>query len=439
MRPNDEARWIEVAASSPEWDERSEILARFIPEGASVLDLGAGAQGLRTHLAPGSRYQPVDLVPGPDVLLCDFNAGQWPELEQAFDVAVGAGLLEYVLDTPAFLAGLPDLARSAILTYAPRTARETRALRSRRGWVTHLSVHELRGTLDQAGYPWRVIAEWRGQLVLALDLATPDRRLRLASPTPTAADRRWQEQYEALGNAAADDAWVAAQRRSWKAAKLERSRAQLLQQTPGWEWEPDEAENRIEPVAGDDSASASDDDLSEWVATRATGSDLMFVGLDGAGIAEQLADAGHRVLAVRDGETHRSDPKPGIAVIAAPPTDLPAERESFDTVVAAGVLSRDADPLPCLREIVRVLRPGGRLVVIERAEPDVETGAEPLLLSVTIQLLSRQFNVHDAALIEGRSLVAADLTTVPGVPDHALAQALVQTERRLLDALRSGR
>jgi SAM-dependent methyltransferase len=52
-------------------------------------------------------------------------------------------------------------------------------------------------------------------------------------------------------------------------------------------------------------------------------------------------------------------------VVEAPAEKLPFEDASFDTVTLVYVLCTVADPAAALREIARVLRPGGRFLFIE--------------------------------------------------------------------------
>jgi ubiquinone/menaquinone biosynthesis C-methylase UbiE len=54
-----------------------------------------------------------------------------------------------------------------------------------------------------------------------------------------------------------------------------------------------------------------------------------------------------------------------------PPTRLPFEDESFDTVTLVYVLCTVPDPGAALREIARVLRPGGRLLFIEHVRGEI--------------------------------------------------------------------
>jgi ubiquinone/menaquinone biosynthesis C-methylase UbiE len=57
-------------------------------------------------------------------------------------------------------------------------------------------------------------------------------------------------------------------------------------------------------------------------------------------------------------------------VVRAPAEDLPFEDRSFDTVVSTLVLCGVADQRQALREVRRVLRPGGRLLFIEHVRSD---------------------------------------------------------------------
>ena len=62
---------------------------------------------------------------------------------------------------------------------------------------------------------------------------------------------------------------------------------------------------------------------------------------------------------------------PTIAkILRAPAEDLPFEDDSFDTVVSTLVLCGVDDQVRSLREIKRVLRPGGRLLFLEHVRSD---------------------------------------------------------------------
>src|ERR1700745_2231309 len=64
--------------------------------------------------------------------------------------------------------------------------------------------------------------------------------------------------------------------------------------------------------------------------------------------------------------------RPNAKLLRAPAEDLPFNDDSFDTVVATLVLCTVDDQLRALREVRRVLRPGGRLLFIEHVRSDDE-------------------------------------------------------------------
>jgi ubiquinone/menaquinone biosynthesis C-methylase UbiE len=67
---------------------------------------------------------------------------------------------------------------------------------------------------------------------------------------------------------------------------------------------------------------------------------------------------------------HKTDGDPRITVIRAPAEDLPFDDDTFDTVVTSLVLCGVDDQPRALREIRRVLRPGGQLLFMEHVRSD---------------------------------------------------------------------
>ena len=64
------------------------------------------------------------------------------------------------------------------------------------------------------------------------------------------------------------------------------------------------------------------------------------------------------------------DEAPLAKILRAPAEDLPFEDASFDTVVSTLVLCGVEDQARSVREIRRVLKPGGRLLFIEHVRSD---------------------------------------------------------------------
>ena len=154
---NQRVRWQRVASGGPpSWDDRNRVIARFIPDGASVIDLGAGPQTLRDHLGPACRYQPCDLVKGSDdVIVCDFNADPLPYFAPGtFSMAVCSGLLEYVRNTPTFLAGLSATAPEALVSYNVKKPGDSIFSRLARNWCNHFPENVLLRMFRDAGFQY---------------------------------------------------------------------------------------------------------------------------------------------------------------------------------------------------------------------------------------------------------------------------------------------
>jgi ubiquinone/menaquinone biosynthesis C-methylase UbiE len=75
---------------------------------------------------------------------------------------------------------------------------------------------------------------------------------------------------------------------------------------------------------------------------------------------------------VRRLEKHIAERHPGATLLRAPAEDLPFNDDSFDTVVSTLVLCTVDDQPRALREVSRVLKPGGRLLFIEHVRSDDE-------------------------------------------------------------------
>jgi hypothetical protein len=143
------------------WDGRLRLIARRIRPGASVLDLGAGAQSLRGMLPPLCRYTPADREQRtPDTLLFDMDTGVYPD--GRWDVAVMAGVLEYAPNAWDVVTHLADLAPLLLLSYDHGGSLD---YRRRQGWQNHLSRAGLEDLLEDLGYRYRLVARWQGRLI----------------------------------------------------------------------------------------------------------------------------------------------------------------------------------------------------------------------------------------------------------------------------------
>ena len=88
-------------------------------------------------------------------------------------------------------------------------------------------------------------------------------------------------------------------------------------------------------------------------------------------------------------EKHIQASKPEAKLLRAPAEDLPFNDESFDAVVSTLVLCTVDDQPRALREVRRVLRPGGKLLFIEHVRSDDAklAGWQDRLLPLNVRLM----------------------------------------------------
>lgn len=146
---SDVRRWSSVAELSPDWDERTRLLARLIPSQAHVIEFGAGRRQTEQYLAVGCTYVPSDLVDrGTGTFICDLNRRPLPDLSPlGVDTAVFGGVFEYIRDVPSLVAWLSRQVRCCIVSYECARTRHTEwrrlcecGVRARAGWTN--AFHE---------------------------------------------------------------------------------------------------------------------------------------------------------------------------------------------------------------------------------------------------------------------------------------------------------
>lgn len=82
---------------------------------------------------------------------------------------------------------------------------------------------------------------------------------------------------------------------------------------------------------------------------------------------------------------------------------LPFESASFDAVVLNLIVSVVPDPAACVREALRVLRPGGRAVVFDKFLPDTKApGIARRLVNQVATIVGTDVNRRLADMLEGQ-------------------------------------
>jgi ubiquinone/menaquinone biosynthesis C-methylase UbiE len=97
-----------------------------------------------------------------------------------------------------------------------------------------------------------------------------------------------------------------------------------------------------------------------------TGANLPYYGQDVA----SLTVTDPEPAMVRRLRAHARDAAPGAEVLRAPAEDLPFGDATFDVAVSTLVLCGVSDQARALRQLLRVLRPGGQLLFIEHVRAD---------------------------------------------------------------------
>jgi SAM-dependent methyltransferase len=121
-------------------------------------------------------------------------------------------------------------------------------------------------------------------------------------------------------------------------------------------------------------------DLRAAVLAEAQGATLELGAGTGANIAH-YPDAVTELVLTEPGEHMARRLRDKLAasgrdaqVVVAPAERLPFEDGRFDTVTATLMLCTADDPAAALREVARVLRPGGRLLFLEHVRADEDAG-----------------------------------------------------------------
>jgi hypothetical protein len=148
----DTERWSQLDNLATQWDARAAMAAEWIPAGARVLDIGAGAMALGALLQPGCVYQPADVVERrPGCLVIDLNQRQFPT--GSHDFVAFLGVLEYIHDIEWPLQRAAQAAPRMIVTYCTDIGADP-AIRRGLGWVNDLPAAGFVATLERCG--WKV-------------------------------------------------------------------------------------------------------------------------------------------------------------------------------------------------------------------------------------------------------------------------------------------
>ena len=166
-------KWANETSLSSGWIGRTVLLASFIPDASSVLELGAGRRTLERYLPPACSYVASDLVDrGPGTIVCDLNSRPLVHFPPSTAVVFG-GVLEYLIDPRTVLEHVAASADMVILSYATKDVFTSVVGRRSNGWVNDFSERQLEELFNDLGFTARAKTRWEGQLVCRFDRIWP--------------------------------------------------------------------------------------------------------------------------------------------------------------------------------------------------------------------------------------------------------------------------
>lgn len=128
-----------------------------------------------------------------------------------------------------------------------------------------------------------------------------------------------------------------------------------------------------------------------------TGLDLPLLPIGASVVGLDLSPA---MLAVA--RTKPAPPATTLKVMNAEKLELPPA--CFDAAILSLILSVAENPREVLRETLRVLKPGGRLLIWDKFSPSVKPGIFPKALNLVTSLLGTDITRNFARLTEGLDL-----------------------------------
>jgi hypothetical protein len=165
-KQSDINRWKEANELFEDWNERTALLARYVPSNSAVIEFGAGNMSLRNLLPDNCIYIPSDLVKRfEETVVCDLNGPIYIDLSP-FDVAIFSGVLEYVFDIETVFEQLQKEIAHVLLSYACADICTHNRLGN--GWLSDYTQDQLLTIFDRFGYQVVDKQEWRQQMIFNL-------------------------------------------------------------------------------------------------------------------------------------------------------------------------------------------------------------------------------------------------------------------------------
>lgn len=133
--------WREIEYFDETWKERLKLMAKYIPEDVTIMDLGCGLMWLKEFIQCKA-YYPVDYKKrNEETIVCDFNKQEFPNIKS--DYIFIAGCMEYVKNATWFVNKISLHSDNCVMSYCCTDQFQDIDERKKLSWVNHLSKKEI--------------------------------------------------------------------------------------------------------------------------------------------------------------------------------------------------------------------------------------------------------------------------------------------------------
>ena len=139
----DRQRWGNPSSYKPDWDNRAQLVAPLIPDGAHVLEIGVGTGSLKKLIQHRCVFVGADLEPiDSDTRSLDLDSEPLPH--DRYDIIVMLGVFEYLHRPQDAMVKIASATDHVVLSYccASESFPGVAEIRGQRGWVNHFSENE---------------------------------------------------------------------------------------------------------------------------------------------------------------------------------------------------------------------------------------------------------------------------------------------------------
>jgi hypothetical protein len=164
---SDIKRWTKRENLYANWEERTKLMAQWIPDESSVIEFGCGNMLLKKYMPQKAQYTPSDLVRrDKDTVVLDLNQKSPLELLR-HNVFFFSGVLEYVYDVERLIQVSSQVCDLFIFSYVTCEIKTVSVLAQRRseGWVNDYSKEEILILLQDKGFKLIEEKTWGNQLL----------------------------------------------------------------------------------------------------------------------------------------------------------------------------------------------------------------------------------------------------------------------------------